>query len=89
MGKIFDGADYNRRLDGAANVTVGTELKYIIRGEADVPVKMMAAKQAALLKARKKLLKAIQDERRKRLENVIPVEVEEVLTGTRDELVQV
>lgn len=89
MSKVFDGADYTRKLEQAGNVSVATEAKYIIKGEADAPAKMMEAKRVALLKARKEMLQAVDNERKKLADELIPVEVEEVLTGKGDELVQV
>jgi hypothetical protein len=91
MGKVFDEADYNRRLDQAANMSTGQELKLIVTGGLDAKKAMNDAAQNALIKARKHMMKAIADEEQAmRDRRLIPIDVEEFATGAKgDELVKV
>lgn len=67
MVRVFDEADYRRRLDQAAEISTGEEIKLIIKGwvtgegsgPLDAQKAMNEAKQIALRKARKEMLQAI------------------------------
>lgn len=94
MGRVFDEADYERRLEAAQNeISTGTELRFIanadLRGLNAVKAHQ-DAKQAALRQARKQMLQAIEAARRDQAYNgLIPTEVEEIVTGSSDELVKI
>lgn len=94
MGKVFDEADYQRKLDAARNdISFGEELKFIAKGDSTGLSARKAfedAKQDALRRARKKMLNRIDEEARDRSRSsLIPIEVEEIVTGKHDDLVQV
>jgi hypothetical protein len=101
MARVFDEADYRRRLDAlsTSNTPVGTEVGLLIKGffQGDVlgPVRahneILLAKQEALRQARKALVKQIQAEMDKRRNDaIIPLDVQEIITGGEaDELVKV
>ncbi|MGJ5149867.1 hypothetical protein [Bradyrhizobium sp. HKCCYLR1023] len=99
MGRVFDEADYRRRLDQAAEMSTGEEAKLILRGlaggvwnaELEARKTMDRAKQEALRKARKEMIRAIRAEDDRQRQNAfLPREVEEIVTGSPgDELVKV
>jgi hypothetical protein len=98
MVRILDEADYRRRLDAAAELSTGEEatllVKGIFSGDSFGPLNarkaMDIAKQDALRKARRDMLKAIRAEDDKvRIGAIIPIDVQEIATGKSDELVQV
>ncbi|MBR1206962.1 MULTISPECIES: hypothetical protein [unclassified Bradyrhizobium] len=94
MGKVFDGDDYERRLDAVRNsISIGEEAKFVITGDlAGLNAKkaFQDAKELALRKARKKMLDRIrQEEADHALNDLVPTEVEEVLNGSHDEIVSV
>ncbi|MGY3689947.1 hypothetical protein ACVIGA_000027 [Bradyrhizobium sp. USDA 3240] len=94
MGKVFDGADYERRVDAARNsISVGEEAKFVITGDLvglNARKAFQEAKELALRKARKKMLDRIrQEEADHALNDLIPTEVEEVVNGSHDEIVSV
>jgi GTP cyclohydrolase III len=98
MVRVFDEADYRRRLDQAAEISTGDEIKLIIKGwvtgegsgPLDAQKAMNEAKQNALRKARKEMLQAIRaEDDRYRSNAIIPIDVTELATGKSDELVQV
>jgi hypothetical protein len=70
MVRILDEEDYRRRLDQAVEISTGEEAGLLLKGffSGDVlgPLRakndMLYAKQAALIKARRELLKAIRAE---------------------------
>jgi hypothetical protein len=98
MVRILDKADYRRRLDAAAEISTGEEatllVKGILSGDAFGPLNarkaMDTAKQNALRKARKEMMRAIRAEDDKaRAGAMIPIDVQEIAAGKSDELVQV
>ncbi|WP_375780867.1 hypothetical protein ACE103_20215 [Bradyrhizobium sp. ma5] len=94
MGKVFDGDDYERRIDAARNgISTAEEAKFIITGDLaglNARKAFQDAKELALRKARKKMLDRIrQEEADHSLNDLIPTEVEEVLNGPHDEIVSV
>jgi hypothetical protein len=98
MVGILDEADYRRRLDAAAEISTGEEagllLRGIFTGDSFGPLNARKAigiaKQEALRKARHEVLHAIRaEDDRIRASAVIPIDVQEIVTGNSDELVQV
>ncbi|WP_456622147.1 MULTISPECIES: hypothetical protein [unclassified Bradyrhizobium] len=96
MGQVFDEADYRRRLDAldSSNISVGEEAGLIAKGGGSGPLDarktILFAKQQALRAARKKMIKAIRAEQdRMRQNNLLPTEVEQIVTGKSDTLVKV
>jgi hypothetical protein len=98
MVRILDEADYRRRADAAIEISTGEEagllLKGIFTGDSFGPLNARLAigiaKQEALRKARKEMLKAIRaEDDRIRNGAIIPIDVQEIVTGSSDELVQV
>jgi len=100
MGQVFDEADYRRKLDAldSSNIGIGEEAGLIAEGwvkgtgsgPLDARKAVLAAKQNALREARKKMIKAIRAEEDKMRENnLLPVEVEQIVTGKSDDLVKV
>jgi hypothetical protein len=98
MVRILDEEDYRRRLDQAVEISTGEEAGLLLKGffSGDVlgPLRakndMLYAKQAALIKARRELLKAIRaEEDRVRNGAIIPIDVQEIVTGNSDEIVKV
>lgn len=100
MGQVFDEADYRRKLDAlnSSNIGIGDEAGLIAEGWAkgsgsgplDAKKDILLAKQRALREARKKMIRAIRAEEDKmRQNNLLPVEVEQIVTGRSDTLVKV
>ncbi|WP_316214298.1 hypothetical protein [Bradyrhizobium sp. SZCCHNR2032] len=98
MGQVFDEADYRRRLDAAAEISTGEEARLLIKGvfsgDSFGPLNarktMNEAKQRALIKARRELIHRIRaEDDRMRQNRLIPKDVEEIVTGSSDELVKV
>lgn len=98
MARVFDEADYRARLDQAAEISTPDEARLVIKGIfsgdsfglLNAQKQMNIAKQNALRQARKQMMQAIRAEDDKiRATNVIPQEVQEIVTGQDDELVQV
>ncbi|UGY23183.1 hypothetical protein HU675_0035290 [Bradyrhizobium septentrionale] len=94
MGKVFDGADYERKLDAARNgISTSEEARFVITGDLaglDARKAFQEAKERALMKARAKMLQRIDQEMTDRdRDGVLPTEVEEIVTGPHDELVSV
>lgn len=94
MGRVFDEVDYRRRLEAAQDeITTRTELRFIANGDLRGLNALKAhqeAKEAALKQARKQMMRAISDEMKDQaLNGVVPTEVEEIVTGSGDELVKV
>jgi hypothetical protein len=98
MVRILDEDDYRRRLDQAVEISTGEEagllVKGILSGDSFGPLNarlsILQAKQAELIKARRTMLKAIRAEN-ERVRNgaVIPIDVQEIVTGPSDELIKV
>ncbi|WP_246709737.1 hypothetical protein [Bradyrhizobium sp. 6(2017)] len=94
MGKVFDGADYERKLDAARNgISTSEEARFVITGDLaglNARKAFQEAKERALMKARKKMLDRIEQEQADHaLNDWIPTEVEEIVTGPNDEIVSV
>jgi hypothetical protein len=100
MGQVFDEADYRRKLDAldSSNIGIGEEAGLIAEGWAkgsgsgplDAKKNVLAAKQRGLRDTRKKMIKAIRAEEEKMRQNdLLPVEVEQIVTGQSDMLVKV
>ena len=99
MVRILDEDDYRRRLDQAVEISTSEEagllLKGALTGTGFAPLNarqnILEAKQNALIKARREMLRAIRAED-DRAQNgaVIPLDVQEIITGGQgDELVKV
>ena len=92
MGQVIDEAEFQqrlRRLD-TSEYGRGEELRLVASGQLAARKNIDIAKQNALLKARKKLAHAIAEQEQKmREQGLLPVEVEEIVTGRSDELVKV
>jgi len=99
MVRILDEEDYRRRLDQAGEISTSDEaalvLKGALTGTGFAPLNarqnILEAKQNALIKARREMLRAIRAED-DRVQNsaVIPIDVQEIVTGGQgDELVKV
>ena len=98
MVRILDEDDYRRRLDQAVEISTGEEIgllaKGILTGDSFGPLNarkdILIAKQNELIKARREMLKAIRAENdRVRDGAIIPIDVQEIVTGPSDELVKV
>lgn len=94
MGRVFDEADYLRRLEAAQNeISTGTELRFIANADLrglNATKAHQAAKEEALRQARKQMLAAIEAASRDQaLNGALPTEVEEIVTGPSDELVKI
>jgi hypothetical protein len=98
MVRIFDEDDYRRRLDEAGEISTADEasllLKGALTGTGFAPLNarqdIQLAKQDALRHARKEMLRAIRDEDdRVRNGAIIPIDVQEIVTGSSDEIVKV
>jgi hypothetical protein len=98
MVRIFDEDDYRRRLDEAGEISTADEasllLKGALTGTGFAPLNarqdIQLAKQDALRRARKEMLRAIRDEDdRVRNDAIIPIDVQEIVTGSSDEIVKV
>jgi hypothetical protein len=101
MVRIFDEDDYRRRLDALAasnNISTSEEagllLKGMLTGTGFGPLNarqdIFLAKQRALIEARRALIRAIRAEEDKARQGaVIPLDVQEIVTGNSDTLVKV
>jgi hypothetical protein len=98
MVRLFDEDDYRRRLDEAGEISTADEasllLKGALTGTGFAPLNarqdIQLAKQDALRRARKEMLRAIRDEDdRVRNDAIIPIDVQEIVTGSSDEIVKV
>jgi hypothetical protein len=98
MVRIFDEDDYRRRLDEAGEISTADEasllLKGALTGTGFAPLNarqdIQLAKQDALRRARKEMLRAIREEDdRVRNGAIIPIDVQEIVTGSSDEIVKV
>ena len=98
MVRIFDENDYRRRLDEAGEISTADEagllLKGALTGTGFAPLNarqdIQLAKQDALRRARKEMLRAIREEDdRVRNGAIIPIDVQEIVTGSSDEIVKV
>jgi hypothetical protein len=98
MVRIFDEDDYRRRLDEAGEISTADEagllLKGALTGTGFAPLNarqdIQLAKQDALRRARKEMLRAIRDEDdRVRNDAIIPIDVQKIVTGSSDEIVKV
>lgn len=100
MGQVFDEADYERRLAAlrTADIPIGEEVGLIWQGwvtgsgsgPLDARKKILDAKREALMQARDKMIDAIHEAARDRSRNgLLPVEVEQIVTGKSDDLVKV
>jgi hypothetical protein len=96
--RILDEDDYRRRLDQAVEISTGEEIELLVKGiltgdsfgPLNARLAIGIAKQAELINARRAMLKAIRDEDdRVRNGAIIPIDVQEIVTGPSDELVQV
>ena len=101
MVRVFDQADYDRRLEALrimSDISTGEELgllaKGLVTGNAFGPlearIEINLAKIEALRQARKEMIQAIRAEQDKaRRGAIIPLDVQELATGRGDELVKV
>jgi hypothetical protein len=98
MVRIFDEDDYRRRLDEAGEISTADEagllLKGALTGTGFAPLNarqdIQLAKQDALRRVRKEMLRAIREEDdRVRNGAIIPIDVQEIVTGSSDEIVKV
>jgi len=100
MGQVFDEADYRRRLEAleSSQISAGEEFGLMQEGwvsgsgsgPLDARKRILFAKQQALRAARKKMIQAIRaEEDRMRRNNMLPTEVEQIVTGRSDTLVKV
>jgi hypothetical protein len=98
MVRILDEDDYRRRLAQAVEISTGEEvgllLKGIISGDSFGPLNarknILYAQQNALIRARREMLRKIREENdRVRNGAIIPIDVQEIVTGNSDELVKV
>ena len=98
MVRILDEDDYRRRLDQTIEIPVGEEAGLLVKGffTGDVfgPLRakndILVEKQRQLVVARREMLKAIRAENdRVREAAIIPIDVQEIVTGPSDELVKV
>ncbi|MHC2241493.1 hypothetical protein [Bradyrhizobium elkanii] len=94
MGKVFDEADYQRKLDAARNgISTREEARFVITGDLaglNARKAFQDAKERALMKARKEMLDRINQEQQDHaLNDLVPTEVEEIVTGPHDEIVSV
>ena len=99
MVRILDEDDYRRRLDQAVEISTSEEagllLKGALTGTGFAPLNarqnILEAKQNALIRARKEMIRAIRAED-DRVQNgaILPIDVQEIVTGGQgDELVKV
>ncbi|MGJ5000572.1 hypothetical protein ACQR10_04560 [Bradyrhizobium sp. HKCCYLRH2060] len=97
MTRVFDVADYRRRLDQADDLSTGEELRLILKGAStgqglnyvDARRTMITAKQDALRRARKELVKRLrQEDDRIRSQSILPVDITEWTETSGDELVK-
>jgi hypothetical protein len=97
--RVLDEDDYRRRLDQAVEISTSEEAGLLLRGALTgtglTPLRarqsILEAKQNALIKARREMLRAIRAED-DRVQNsaIIPIDVQEIVTGGQgDELVKV
>ena len=98
MVRILDEDDYRRRLDQAIEIPVGEEIGLLVQGFFTGVVlgplqernDILVEKQKQLVLARREMLKAIRAENeRVREVAIIPIDVQEIVTGPSDELVKV
>ncbi|CAL77412.1 hypothetical protein BRADO3635 [Bradyrhizobium sp. ORS 278] len=99
MTRTFDEADYRRRLDAIQDdMSTGEEIgllaKGLVTGTGLAPIEarrqIQTAKMEALRGARKAMVKRIRAEMDRARENaIIPLDVQEIVTGRADELVKV
>lgn len=100
MGQVFDEADYRQRLEAldSSNISIGDEASDIVRGWAtgtgsgplDARKAILEAKQQALRQARKEMIRAIRAAAdQQRANGLLPIEVEQIVTGRSDDLVKV
>ena len=98
MVRILDEDDYRRRLDQAIEIPVGEEIGLLVKGFFTGVVlgplqarnDILVEKQKQLVLARREMLKAIRAENeRVREAAIIPIDVQEIVTGPSDELVKV
>ena len=98
MVRILDQDDYDRRLQEAVDIPVGEEIGLLVKGffTGDVlgPVRakndILVEKQRQLILARREMLKAIRAENEGVMNSaIIPIDVQEIVTGPSDELVKV
>ena len=98
MVRILDDDDYRRRLDQAVEISTGEEIGLLVKGFFTGVVlgplqarnDILVEKQEQLVLARREMLKAIRAENdRVREAAIIPIDVQEVVTGPSDELVKV
>ena len=96
--RILDEDDYRRRLDQAIEIPVGEEAGLLVKGFFTGVVlgplqarnDILYEKQQQLVVARREMLKAIRAENeRVREAAIIPIDVQEIVTGPSDELVKV
>ena len=99
MVRIFDEEDYRRRLDQAGEISTSDEAALVLKGALmgtgfaplNAQQNILEAKQNALIRARKEMIRAIRAED-DRVQNgaIIPIDVQEIVTGRQgDELVKV
>ena len=98
MVRILDEDDYRRRLDQAIEIPVSEEIGLLAKGFVTGVVlgplqaknDILAEKQRQLVVARREMLKAIRAENeRLREAAIIPIDVQQIVTGPSDELVKV
>jgi hypothetical protein len=101
MVRVFDQADYDRRLEAlqpSNDISLGEEIGLIWEGwktgEGSGPLEariaINEAKINALRQARREMIRAIRAEQDKaRRGAIIPLDVQELVTGKGDELVKV
>ena len=98
MVRILDEDDYRRRLDQAIEISTGEEIgllvKGIVTGDVLGPLRakndILYEKQKQLVLARREMLKAIRAENDRLINSaIIPIDVQEIVTGPSDELVKV
>jgi hypothetical protein len=98
MVRILDEDDHRRRLDQAVEISTGEEIGLLVKGVLsgdsfgllNARLEILYAKQAELIKARRAMLKAIRA-KNDFVQNgaIIPIDVQEIVTGPSDELVKV
>ena len=98
MVRILDEDDYRRRLDQAIEIPVGEEIGLLVKGfftgvvlgSLQARNDILVEKQKQLVLARREMLKAIRAENdRVREAAIIPIDVQEIVTGPSDELAKV
>jgi hypothetical protein len=98
MVRILDQDEYERRLDQAVEISTGEEIgllfEGVVTGDLLGPLRarddILYEKQKRLVFARREMLKAIRAENdRISYAAIIPIDVQEIVTGPSDELVKV